>query len=257
MAQPYTLQFGSWSPDLQNVAVQMPFQYTATVVPSADVLNVYYQDGAFRCLPSPQSFGPAVSSRVLNALTWYDNTNAQEIVFAATTNAIYALIDSAWNAVTIEQSASVQGSGVVLQLILAGQTKGVGINISTTIGSGSIGGQILNATLVIGSGGGGVFGYVAGQYGSLTPSVDIDANAIYEIIFQQIHATYVSIAITSAASLGQSYFSTVINGGNQLFTNAANCNYSYTPGVGAQEGFSIWTWNPQIFTFSNGTVILE
>lgn len=73
MSQPYTLQYGPWSPDLSNVAIQMQYQYGATPIPCADVQNVYYSNGAYRSLPSLKNYNPnALSTQVVGALTYYD-----------------------------------------------------------------------------------------------------------------------------------------------------------------------------------------
>jgi hypothetical protein len=52
MADPYTIHYGPWSPDLANVAVEFSRQFSSTDVPCADCLNVYYADGCYRSLPS-------------------------------------------------------------------------------------------------------------------------------------------------------------------------------------------------------------
>lgn len=59
MADPLTLTYGPWAPDLANVAVQIPATNGPVPVPCADVLNVYYSNGAYRSLPAPAtvSFG--------------------------------------------------------------------------------------------------------------------------------------------------------------------------------------------------------
>ncbi len=69
MPQPFTIKHGSWAPDLQNVAVQIPYQYTATEVPSSNVSGVYYQDGAFRCLPAPNPFAYALGVMLSTTFT--------------------------------------------------------------------------------------------------------------------------------------------------------------------------------------------
>jgi hypothetical protein len=107
-AQPFTFQFGPWVPDLANVAVQMQFQYGATPVLCADVLNVFYADGCYRSMPGPAdvAFVTLPAGAPLGAFTGIDAqgnpcvimgsagqlfalTPAGSIEFAALTGIIY------------------------------------------------------------------------------------------------------------------------------------------------------------------------
>ena len=81
MGQPFTVKHGSWAPDLQNVAVQIPYQYTATEVPSADVSDVFYQDGAFRCLPAPNPYAYAVGVILSTTFVCGENSGATSFGF--------------------------------------------------------------------------------------------------------------------------------------------------------------------------------
>ena len=53
MADPYTIHYGPWSPDLANVAVEFSPQSATNDVPCADCLNVYYADGCYQSLQGP------------------------------------------------------------------------------------------------------------------------------------------------------------------------------------------------------------
>lgn len=116
MPRPYTIKFGAWLPDLQNVGVEMPMQWTETALPCADCLNVYYQDAAYRCLPAPQAIGPTLGTPILDAFTWYDDTQGKEIIFAATANGFYTLIDGAWSAIPTETQETALGLAIGISL---------------------------------------------------------------------------------------------------------------------------------------------
>ena len=53
MAQPLTIRYGPWLPDLANIPIAVVYPFGAMDVPTADCLNVYYADGAYKSLPSP------------------------------------------------------------------------------------------------------------------------------------------------------------------------------------------------------------
>lgn len=74
--QPYSISYGPWAPDLADVAVQIQSQYGATEVPCADVLNVYYSNGAYRSLPSALSAGASALAHIVGAYTYLDPTGA-------------------------------------------------------------------------------------------------------------------------------------------------------------------------------------
>lgn len=118
MPQPYTLNFGPWAPDLQNVGVQMPYQFTATPLPVADCLNVYWQDGAYRCLPAPSAIGPTLGIPILNAVNWYDEPSGEEQVFAGTANGLFVLLDGAWYPLPVESNSSAVAIGSIITVSL-------------------------------------------------------------------------------------------------------------------------------------------
>lgn len=118
MSKPYTVRFGPWLPDLQNVGVEMPFQWSETELPVADCENVYYQDAAYRCLPAPASIGPSLGTQILDAATWYDQTQGKEIVFAATANGFFQLVDGAWTQIPVQQNASAGTVGFAISIRL-------------------------------------------------------------------------------------------------------------------------------------------
>jgi hypothetical protein len=116
--RPYTLSFGSWSPDLQNVGVQLGAQYTDTPVPCSDVLNVYYADGAFRSIPSPASIGPSLGVPITNAVNWYDDSTGKEQIFAATANGLYVLVDGTWSALPVQTNSQYNATGQAITITL-------------------------------------------------------------------------------------------------------------------------------------------
>ena len=251
MAAPFTIKYGSWSPDLQNVAVTMPFQAAATEIPSSDCLNVYYRDGAFRCLPAPAAAGPAASAQVLNALTWYDNVEGQEIIFGATASTINTLIDGVWSTIPFAQSVTIQGVGLSLAIRLGATNPGRGVTITTTLGSGVARGQLFNGTVYVDDvyGDGSLIEFAAGGTGILTPANDVNGNQITN--FRSGTYLQTGIAIASAASLGQSYFSTLTNNANTLLTSSGYCTYGYSGGV------SSWEWTSPVITVADGSLVLS
>lgn len=116
MARPYTIRFGPWAPDLQDVGVEMPTQWSDTELPAADCLNVYWQDGSYRCMPSLASFGPTLGTQVLDCFTWYDNTQQKEVLFAATANGFFTLIDGVWSEIATQTNESAGGLAISLKL---------------------------------------------------------------------------------------------------------------------------------------------
>lgn len=118
MSRPYTVKFGPWLPDLSNVGVEMPMQWTETELPTADCLNVFYADSSYRCLPSLASFGPTLGTPILDAFSWYDDTAGKEIVFAATANGFSQLEDGAWTAIPLQVNASAGTVGLALSIAL-------------------------------------------------------------------------------------------------------------------------------------------
>ncbi len=187
-----TIQYGGWTPDLANVAFQMPDQQGPVTVPVADCLNVYFQDGVYLNVPAPISIGPALGYQCLNALTWYDQVSGQEIIFAAGANNISQLIDGSWTAVPIS----------------AGQ-------------------QILNGTLTPAASGNNVGYSVPSSYGSLSPSADINNNTI-GLINQNTTSGSAPVftIIIDAANLGANYFATAYFPSLNLSLPSASATYS-------------------------------
>src|SRR6185437_6444198 len=116
MPRPYTIRFGPWTPDLQDVAVEMPNQWSDTELPVADCQNVYWQDAAYRCLPGLASIGPSLGTPILDAFTWYDNTQQKEVLFALTANGAFTMIDQVWSAISTETNESAVGLALSVQL---------------------------------------------------------------------------------------------------------------------------------------------
>jgi hypothetical protein len=224
-----TIQYGEWSPDLANVSFQIPDQEGPVIVPVADCLNVYYQDGAYRTLPGPASIGPALGFQCLNATTWYDLVNQKEAIFAAGTNAISELVDGAWSAVPI-----------------------------------SAGRQLLNGTITPATSGANVGYSTAGPYGSLTPAADINNNVV-GLINQENSPTLGFTLTLKTANLGANYFATIAFPSLGVSLPASSATYStssfttllnttVTPalfGIGNQDtGYQL---SPAEGTISSGT----
>jgi hypothetical protein len=94
MAQPFTIQFGAWSPDLANVAVQMQFQYAATEMPCADCQNVYYSNGNYKNLPT-LSVSSTLNQIVLGAFTAIDPSGNPQVYAGAQGN-LYWQVGTSW-----------------------------------------------------------------------------------------------------------------------------------------------------------------
>lgn len=118
MSQPYTVTFGAWLPDLENVGVEMPSQWTETQLPCADCLNVYYQDSSYRSLPGPTPFAATLGTPVIGAFTWYDDTAGKEVVFLAAANGFFQLVDGAYTQIPVQQNASAGTLGFAVSLKL-------------------------------------------------------------------------------------------------------------------------------------------
>lgn len=102
MAQPYTVQFGPWLPDGADLAYTMPFQYSASPIPCADVLNVYYGMGAYRSLNSFAATSAALASQALGAFTALDSSGNPQIYVASGAD-LFHLSGSSW--VNVSKSA--------------------------------------------------------------------------------------------------------------------------------------------------------
>lgn len=236
MPQPCTIQFGLWSPDLQNIAVQIPAVPGPIPMPCADCLNVYYQDGAYRCVPSPQSIGPSLAAQALNAFTWYDETSGNEIIFAATANGISGLTSDVWTAIPVLNALSVALTGLSLKINVGAAILPTGLGIALSQGSITITrGQRLNATMLAGqNGGGNNNGYRSGGFGSLSPSTDTGGNLVTAV---EANETTDTLTLTiNTGSLGQSYFSSLFISNTGTFTSSS-ATYSSSGAV------STWVWS--------------
>lgn len=243
--EPCTVQFGVWAPDLQNVAVQIPAVPGPIPVPCADCLNVYYQDGAYRCLPAPRSFGPSLGAQALNAFTWYDQTSGDELVFAATANGISQLLSGAWSSIPVINVLSVSINGQSLKVTVGANPLLSSQNISLSQGAiGVHSDQIINATMVAGSPvNPDKTGYIASTYGSLTPSTDYNGNLV-RVINNDSGFPRLTLEI-DAASLGQSYFTLLEITG---FGTYASSSATYS----TSGGTSTWVWTGSGTGFTPG-----
>lgn len=101
-----TLQFGPWSPDLANTPLQYNDQPGPIQVPAADCLNVYYANGTYKSIASPQTAtidGNAVavlSNQILGAFSFFDNVQQQKSLMAGSASGVSQLnANGTWTAV--------------------------------------------------------------------------------------------------------------------------------------------------------------
>ena len=90
---------------------------------------------------------------------------------------------------------------------------------------------LYNAQLVAGSGGSDV-GYISGSFGTLTPSVDVNGNTIYELYSS---SGDIVLVIQSGTTLGSTYFNDLTLNGVSLAASAAT--------FGSGGGLYTWTWS--------------
>lgn len=265
MTDSVTVQYGPWSPDLQDVATEIPGPVSPLKVACADVLNVYFQDGTFRCLPSPQAFAPSVGAQVLTAFTWYDEVNGQEIVFTGNSAGITALVSAVIGGplvpttIGVENALNITVTGVSLKLVLGGKVQPLPVKLGLTLGTPTItrtNGTIFTGTMVPGTSGQGkppnttqTTGYQYGVIGSLSPTSDFNHHTISAIYSQAAtfngtttFRTYVTI---NAANLGQAYFAALTVGGTSLPTSAAQ--------YGSSGGVSSWAWSGALSIVAGNT----
>jgi|SRR6185437_11079081 len=101
MSKPFVATFGPWMPDGADIAFTMPFQYRDTTVPLADVLNVYFAQGAYRSLPSFAALSgvPGIGAQALGAWTALDSSGSPQI-YAGAASDLYHWTGSAWSSVS-------------------------------------------------------------------------------------------------------------------------------------------------------------
>lgn len=210
-------------------------------VPSADCLNVYYQDGAYRCLPGLSAFGPALGAQCLQAFNWYDNTDTVEILFGATANGISQLVDGIWSPVGVENVIVVQPaswaslrttfSGLISVAPMKAQTTWAGAGLTVS------GGTIYNGTLKAGvSSDGNSTGFKIATFGTMTPPNDQQGHPIGALLNQFLPGPGNNRTIfTINALVPSNYFSTlsVVNV-TTLASSAA--------GFSQSGGTSTWLW---------------
>ena len=87
---PLALSFGPWAPDIADVAIMVNGQ--PVTMPLADCLNVYYQDGKYRSLPTPVNVSPGaldIPNPCLGAFTALD-PGGNPAIMAGTSTALYS-----------------------------------------------------------------------------------------------------------------------------------------------------------------------
>lgn len=228
MTSPLTLLFGPWAPDVANNAV--PVASAQATLPCADCQNVYFQDGNYQTLPGLNALGPAAPSQVLSAYSWYDQTDAEEIVFAGSSFGISEMVDQMWSDVPLSTGVTaVQSFGVTLQFSLSGQVKSTGIALGLTLGRSTAFERLLTATLVAGANVV-VNGYVAGTIGSLTPSTDLFGHLV-SVISNQLGVPGGSSVRINTANLGADYFTSLSVPALGVLLQSSDATYSSTAGA--------------------------
>jgi len=98
VAQPFTIQFGPWTPDLANVPVQVPQMPGPIPVPCADCLNVYHNNGVYKSLPTQVavSGSPALAGQCVGAFTFLDSSGTPIPIAGSIGTGLYAWMNSAW-----------------------------------------------------------------------------------------------------------------------------------------------------------------
>lgn len=267
MSDPFTVQFGPWSPDLQNVATELPGAASPAKVPTADVMNVYYQDGNYQCLPSPASFGPTLTNQVLTSFTWYDRVNGQEIVFNGESGGIEALISTiiggplTVQAIPVENTLTVFVTGMSMRVSLFGQIYPLPLNLSLSLGTptySAVNGFTYKGTMVAGeinnSGHQGsiiTIGFIYGDIGSINPANDLRGHKIGSIttsenIITGLPTTYHTSVVIDAPNLGAGYFTKFLIPTIGVSLATANAGYSTT------STNSAWVWNNQSINLVSG-----
>jgi hypothetical protein len=235
MPKPYTVRFGPWLPDITNVGVEMPYQWSDTELPVADCQNVYWQDGAYRCLPGLSSIGPTLGTPILSCFTWYDNTQSKEIVFAATANGFFQLEDGVWTQIPVQQNASAGTVGFAINIGLGSPT-GLATAMSPTSESATQNSASYTfpaLTAVIGYGSASSYNwYFTGQSGTGTWSI--------------------------ASGQGTSSASPAVSGtvANATTTVTCNCDITFGGHVYMISGSLSYTQNPPLlrsYTSGSGT----
>lgn len=202
--QPYIIQFGPWMPDGADVAFGVRGQSTATPIPLADCLNVYYAQGAYRSLPSFAGLtGGGIGSRCLGAWTALDSSGNPQIYAGAGSN-LYHWTGSAWSAVS-SSAGAYSGAQHWSFATLAGcvlGTDGIHALQDMSVGGGAFA-PIAAAPI------GNVLG-VVNQFlliGDITTGLVSDSNIPYRVYWSAIgDPTTWPIPLTDAAIAAQSSF---------------------------------------------------
>lgn len=89
MPQPYSINFGPWVPDGDDVAIAMPNQFTPSELPLADCLNVYWSDQGYRSVPGYGVYSNALAAAALGAYTAVDSTGAPRVYCGDSSDLFY------------------------------------------------------------------------------------------------------------------------------------------------------------------------
>lgn len=97
MAQPLTLMFGPWVPDVTDMPI--PVSQAVMMVPLADCENVYYVNGNYQSLPTAVKQGAALPGQCLGAFTAIDQEGKPQI-YAGTQTNLYHWNGASWDDVS-------------------------------------------------------------------------------------------------------------------------------------------------------------
>lgn len=256
-----TLQFGPWAPDQSDTPVQVPDTQGPLMVPLADLLNVFFQNGSYRSIQSPAVSTingvpiAALNTQALSAFSYFDNVAQQETVFVGTSTGIQQLTPAGtWSNVPFI-------SAQALSLIGASMTFGAGSFVNTnalkgasmSFTSGVISQVVTGISFVSGAYFAGATSYNGvnrqGHSGSLPGFGTVNFANVSFGTFQSlmdVTAQGSFLIVGTATNPGQSAFTTIVSNGITQTSAAAAYFYDAT----AQQA----TWEfPVAFGFSQGT----
>jgi len=211
-----TLEHGSWSPDLQNNAVEVTPGQPEVEAPSADCLNVYYQDGGYRCLPGINPYAYALGVLLSSTLTAGSVGGAGGVVGFDS-----GVIGLMANAVDVNGNAilSLTQSSGRLTLAIVGPTLGASYFSTLAIGNGVTAPSILQSSAATYHGIGGINAWEWTNTAPFTPG------GVYAVIMNQ----FSTVSILNA----HTWYDTVA-GKELLFAATPDGLYTLTDGLWAQ-----------------------
>lgn len=234
MPAPYIMIFGPWSPDLQNVGIQLPQQWAGTPFPCADCLNVFYQDACYRSIPGLASIGPTLGAQALNATTWYDDSTNTEEIFAATASSISVLAGGSWSQVPIQLNSTVSQAGVLVSIIL-GTASYLSLSPGSQLDSDTVASFALSPSTVSGAPPGSTFVWSLGSF---------TGTGTWSILSGQGTATATAfVSGVPAGTTTTAVFQCAVTSAGNLTDVTTNLSYGYMTGSisGSASGSAMGT----------------